>query len=299
MRERFGAGFFLLSTIPGMVVDWLVLASEIGGVAARPPARDRGRLPVVGLPVASPLALLMWKGNLGLVENGTALLGLVALAFVVAAVRLHPPVTTWPRGWSRASPGAMARILLVSSREHPRRPDQPYLFFFYSSGAIEDPMGRESHRKQPVYRHRGYELRAVLAFGVLTAAAMVFTPRDPGGPVRAGRPLMLTRRWAARTVPLRGRARDHLFRGGARGRPGRAYVLAQGFGWNYTLNSPPTNSARFSLVYTGMIGSAAVLMALGIDPLTPHGLQHGAHRGDAALVTAPVHPADERPGLHG
>ena len=33
MRERFGAGFFLVSTIPGMVVDWLVLASEIGGVA--------------------------------------------------------------------------------------------------------------------------------------------------------------------------------------------------------------------------------------------------------------------------
>jgi Mn2+/Fe2+ NRAMP family transporter len=48
---------------------------------------------------------------------------------------------------------------------------------------------------------------------------------------------------------------------------GRAYVFAQGFGWNYTLNSLPANSARFSLVYTAMIGSAAVLIALGVDPL--------------------------------
>ncbi len=48
---------------------------------------------------------------------------------------------------------------------------------------------------------------------------------------------------------------------------GRAYVFAQGFGWNYTLNSAPTSSARFSLVYTVMIGSSAGLIALGIDPL--------------------------------
>src|SRR3954468_8385104 len=33
MRERFGAGFFVVTTIPGLVVDWLVLSSAIGGGA--------------------------------------------------------------------------------------------------------------------------------------------------------------------------------------------------------------------------------------------------------------------------
>src|SRR3954469_23343098 len=50
MRERFGAGFFVVTTIPGLVVDWLVLASEIGGGALAPPLGDRVGLPVVGIP---------------------------------------------------------------------------------------------------------------------------------------------------------------------------------------------------------------------------------------------------------
>ena len=92
MRERFGAGFYLVSTIPGLVVDWLVLAAEIGGVALALQLVSGISYRWWALPVAFVGWLLLWKGNLGVVENGVSALGLVAIAFVVAAVRLHPPL---------------------------------------------------------------------------------------------------------------------------------------------------------------------------------------------------------------
>jgi Mn2+/Fe2+ NRAMP family transporter len=269
MRERFGAGFFLVSTIPGMVVDWLVLASEIGGVAL-------GLQLVTGIsyqwwafPVAIAAWLLLWKGNLGLVENGTALLGLVALSFVVAAVRLHPPLHDLAAGLVPSFPrsdGASYWFLAVSILG---ALISPYLFFFYSSGAIEDQWDENHIGSNRFTAIVGMSFGAVLAFGVLVAAAMVFYPRGIQVDRYEQVALMLTE--------ALGRPGLYLF-AGALGITcfgaclevalGRAYVLAQGFGWNYTLNSKPANSARFSLVYTAMIGSAAVLMALGIDPLT-------------------------------
>jgi Mn2+/Fe2+ NRAMP family transporter len=109
---------------------------------------------------------------------------------------------------------------------------------------------------------------AVLAFGVMLAAALVFHPR--------GIQVERYEQVALMLVEPLGRPGLYLFAAalavtcfGATLEValGRAYVFAQGFGWNYTLNSLPKNSARFSLVYTAMIGSAAVLIALGVDPL--------------------------------
>src|SRR4030081_1754378 len=66
-RERFGFPFFFIVLV-GMVL------------------------------VAFIVWLFMWKGTFSLIENGASLLGLVTLAFVVAAVKLHP-------GWGSAAHG--------------------------------------------------------------------------------------------------------------------------------------------------------------------------------------------------
>jgi Mn2+/Fe2+ NRAMP family transporter len=268
MRERFGAGFFVVTTIPGLVVDWLVLASEIGGVAIALQLVTGIGYRWWAFPVAIAGWLLLWKGNLGLVENGVATLGLVALAFVVAAVRLHPPLHEFAAGLLPSLPrsdGASYWFLAVSILG---ALISPYLFFFYSSGAIEDQWDENHIGSNRFSAIVGMSFGAVLAFGVLVAAAMVFHPRgiqvdryeqvalmliEPLG--RPGLYLFA----AALAITCFGAALEVAL--------GRAYVFAQGFGWNYTLNSLPANSARFSLVYSGMIGSAAVLMALGIDPL--------------------------------
>ena len=177
MRERFGAGFFLVSTIPGMVVDWLVLASEIGGVALALQLVTGISYQWWAFPVAIAAWLLLWKGNLGLVENGTALLGLVALSFIVAAVRLHPPLHDLAAGLVPsfpASDGASYWFLAVSILG---ALISPYLFFFYSSGAIEDQWDENHIGSNRFTAIVGMSFGAVLAFGVLVAAAMVFYPR--------------------------------------------------------------------------------------------------------------------------
>jgi Mn2+/Fe2+ NRAMP family transporter len=268
MRERFGAGFFLVTTIPGLVVDWLVLGAEIGGVAIALQLVTGIGYQWWAFPVAIAGWFFLWRGNLGLVENGVALLGLVALAFVVAAVKLHPPLHEMAAGLLPSIPPAERTSYWFLAVSILGALISPYLFFFYSSGAVEDQWDENHIGSNRFTAIVGMSFGAVLAFGVLVAAAVVFHPRGIQVARYEQAALMLIE-------PL-GRLGLYLFAAalaitcfGAllEVALGRAYVFAQGFGWNYTLNSLPTDSARFSLVYTAMIGTSAALIALGIDPL--------------------------------
>ncbi|HET7189733.1 MAG TPA: divalent metal cation transporter, partial [Gemmatimonadaceae bacterium] len=46
-----------------------------------------------------------------------------------------------------------------------------------------------------------------------------------------------------------------------------AYLLAQGFGWEWSENLRPAKDARFSMTYTIVIVMAALPIAIGVDPL--------------------------------
>jgi Mn2+/Fe2+ NRAMP family transporter len=46
-----------------------------------------------------------------------------------------------------------------------------------------------------------------------------------------------------------------------------AYLVAQGFGWNWGEDLQPRTDARFSLTYTVILLAAALLTAIGLDPL--------------------------------
>jgi Mn2+/Fe2+ NRAMP family transporter len=46
-----------------------------------------------------------------------------------------------------------------------------------------------------------------------------------------------------------------------------AYLVAQGFGWDWGENRRPQNAGRFSLVYTVTVFLASLLMMIGVDPI--------------------------------
>lgn len=46
-----------------------------------------------------------------------------------------------------------------------------------------------------------------------------------------------------------------------------AYLIAQGFGWNWGENVKPRDAARFSAVYTLALVAATLLVVVGVDPL--------------------------------
>lgn len=268
MRERFGITFFVVAFAVVSLVSFLVLASEIGGVCLALQFAS-GVSFRWWAPVVAALAwLLLWKGTFGMVEKGVSLLGLVTLAFVVGAVRLHP------------SPGAVAAALLPSLPSHePAKywftavsilgaSVSPYLFYFYSAGAVEDHWDESYLNMNRATSGLGMGFGGVVAVAVLVCAALVLHPRG----IRVDRyeqiPLLLTTPLgrtgfilfiAALAIACFGAALEIALQLG--------YLAAQGFGWPWGENLRPRDAARFSLVYTVSLPLASLVILAGVDPL--------------------------------
>lgn len=268
LRERFGINFFIIPLVTGLVVSFLVLASEIGGVSLALQMATGISFQWWAMPVAFAGWFLLWKGNFGIVEKGSSLLGLVTIVFVVAALKLHPD-------WGRVGAG-----LLPTAPDHdgPRywyiavsiigASISPYLYMFYSSGAVEDGWGTDDLNTNKATAVLGMSFGGLLSAAVLIIAALVFLPRgiqvdryEQAGlllpPVlgHAGFVLFL----ASLGIACFGATTEITL--------AMAYLLAQALGWDWSENAKPKQNARFSLTYTVTILLAGVVMAVGIDPL--------------------------------
>jgi Mn2+/Fe2+ NRAMP family transporter len=268
MRERFGIRFFMLPLVTVALVSFLVLASEIGGVSLALQLATGVRFQWWAPVVALLAWLLLWKGTFGLVEKGSSLLGLVSLVFLVGAWKLHPPLPAvaaglvpslpehdWARYWFLA-----VSILGASV--------SPYLFYFYSAGAVEDQWDEGYLAVNRVTAGLGMGFGGVLSTAVLVVAAMVFLPRgiqidryeqlglllaDPLG--RWGFTLFV----ATLAITCLGATLEIAL--------SLAYLVAQGFGWRWGESIRPRNAARFALVYTAVLPLAALPILIGVDPL--------------------------------
>jgi Mn2+/Fe2+ NRAMP family transporter len=268
LRERFGMNFFVIPLATGLIVSFLVLASEIGAVALALQMATGISFQWWAMPVAFAGWFLLWKGTFGIVEKGSSLLGLVTIVFVVAALKLHPD-------WGRVGAG-----LLPTSPDHdgPRywyiavsiigASISPYLYMFYSSGAVEDGWGTDDLSTNKATAVLGMSFGGLLSAAVLIIAALVFLPRgiqvdryEQAGlllpPVlgHTGFVLFL----AALGIACFGATTEITL--------AMAYLLAQGLGWDWSENAKPKENARFSLTYTVTILLAGAVMAAGVDPL--------------------------------
>src|SRR5205085_9540306 len=90
VRERFGFNFFLIPLAASTIVDFLVLASEIGGASIGLQLLTGIGYAKWAVPVAVLVWGLLWNGKFSIVEYGVSILGLVTVVFVVAAVKAHP-----------------------------------------------------------------------------------------------------------------------------------------------------------------------------------------------------------------
>jgi Mn2+/Fe2+ NRAMP family transporter len=268
LRERFGFRFFLAPMLAILIVSFLVLASEIGGVSIALQMATGIGYQWWAVPVALLGWLLLWRGTFNLMEQGTAVLGLLSLVFLVGAWKLHPE-------WAR-----VAHALLPSRPSHDRArfwylavsimgaSISPYLFLFYSSGAIEDGWTPEYLGVNRVTAIVGNLFGGGLAIMVLVVAAMVFAPRQIhvdryeqialllGSPLgKAGFMLFV----ATLCITCFGATLEITL--------SIAYLLAQGFGWAWSENLKPARDARFSVTYSIAILAASIPIAIGLDPL--------------------------------
>ena len=268
MRERFGIRFFTVPLIAVVLVSFLVLASEIGGVSLALQLATGVRFQWWAPVVALAVWLLLWAHNFSLVEKGASLLGLVTLVFLVGANRLHAPLgeiaSNLLPGLPRQDPAKYwftAVSILGASVS-------PYLFYFYSAGAIEDEWDEGYLGVNRMIAGLGMGFGGTVAIAVLVCAALVFHSRGIQIDRYEQIPLILAQplgHWgfilfvASLGIACFGAALEIALQ--------IAYLIAQGFGWKWGENIKPGQAARFSLTYTIVILLAGLVMLTGIDPL--------------------------------
>jgi len=220
------------------------------------------------VPVALGLWLLLWRGTFGLIENGVAALGLVTLAFAVAAWLLRPDWRQVAAGLIPSRPqsnpaqyGYLAVSILGATIS-------PYLVTFYSSGAVEEEWKEDDLTGNRIVAGLGMSFGSAISMAVVVVAAIVLMPagvnpqsfRDAAnvltGPLgRAGFWLFC----AALFIGCAGAALELSL--------DVSYVIAQSFGWQWGENVRPTEAARFAVTYTIALILAMIPALIGIDPM--------------------------------
>lgn len=268
VRERFGFNFYILPLLAEILVDFLVLGAEIGGVCIALQLVTGISFRWWAIPVAFAIWLLLWKGTFGLIENGVALLGLVTLSFVVASFKLRPSLPDLGTGLLPSLPHQDTPHYLFIAVSILGAIISPYLFYFYSSGAVEDKWDKSHLGTNRAVAVVGMGFGSVVSIGVLVVAALVLHPRGIQVDSYEQAALMLTQPlgyWGfilfavSLGIACFGAALEVSL--------DTAYIVAQAFGWNWGENLHPQEAARFSTVYTVFVFLASLLMVVGIDPL--------------------------------
>jgi Mn2+/Fe2+ NRAMP family transporter len=289
LRERFGVRFFMAPMVAVFVVSLLVVASEIGGVCLALELATGIGVRWWAVLVAVVGWLLLWRGTFEIVEQGTAMIGLVSLSFLVAAIKLHPSWTHLAAAFIPSTPThdrARYWYLAVSIMG---ASVSPYLAVFYSSGAIEDNWTTEYIVVNRVTAGLGNLFGGGLAVAVLACAAMVLAPHHIKGDSFEHLSYVLA-------TPL-GRAGTALFIAtvcatcfGATMEIvlSLAYMLAQGFGWAWSENLKPAKDARFTVAWSVILILAAGVIVAGADPLKLTNISMVATAASLPLTIVPL-----------
>ena len=268
MRERFGARFYAVPLIVMLGVSLLVLAAELGGVAAALELATGIAIPVWAIPVLLLAWALLWYTNFSIIENGVSLLGLVTVAFAVGAVKLHPDYGSIARGVLPTLPHEKPSQYWFVAVSVLGASISPYLYYFYSSGAIEEKWDESYVGMNRAIAAFGMGFGGFLSIAVLVLAAVLFHPHDVDVKHYQQLPALLT--------PVFGRA-GFWFVVASLGVAclgatleialSLAYLVAQGFGWNWGEDLDSSKDARFALTYTLLLIAAALFALVGADPL--------------------------------
>jgi Mn2+/Fe2+ NRAMP family transporter len=144
----------------------------------------------------------------------------------------------------------------------------PYLYLFYSSGAIEDHWKEDYIGVNRVIATTGMSFGSLISVAVLILGALVFPPRGLHVDHYSQLALLLQDafgHWgfvlvvSSLGIACLGAALEISLQ--------MAYFAAQGFGWNWSENQKPKKEARFSLTYTVAILLGALIVLTGLDPL--------------------------------
>lgn len=289
LRDRFGAKVYTWILVGIGGTSLLVLAAELGGTCLALQLATGVSFQWWAVPVAIITWVFLWRATFGLIDNGIALLSLVTLAFVVAMFTQHAPVAEIARGLvpRLPSPGrAHASFLAVSILG---ASVTPYLFYFYSSGAIEDQWDESFLTMNRVVSAVGMTFGGLIGAAVLVIAALVLSPRHIAVDSYDQAALMLTGAFGRWGFPLFvGSLAIACFGSALEVALTMAYLVAQGLGWTWGQNLRPRDAARFAASYTIFVIVGGLIVLTGVDPLKLTNISMALSAAALPLVVAPL-----------
>jgi Mn2+/Fe2+ NRAMP family transporter len=268
MRERFGLHFFMVPVVLVFFVSLLVLAAEIGGATVALEFVTGVSHVVWALPVGLLAWGLVWYGTFSVIENGVTLLGLITVVFLIAALQLGPDWHALGSGLVPTLPHKQPAHYWFIAVSILGASVSPYLFYFYSAGAIEEKWDVTYLGSNRVVAGVGMGFGGFLNIAVLVVSALVLAPRGISVDKYTQLPLLLSSPWGRLGLALFAAALFITCLGATTEIAlALAYLIAQGFGWNWGEDLSPRDDARFSLTYTITLVLATLLVLVGLDPL--------------------------------
>ena len=268
IRKRFGFAAFIIPFAATQLVSLLVLASEIGGICVALELLTGIGFQFWAIPVAAAVWLLLWVATFDVVEEGTALIGLVTLSFVVAVFALGAEPKALAAGLVPTLPTEERAHYLFLAVSIIGATIAPYLFLFYSSGAIEDEWDKSFITANRVIATLGMSFGGVISMAVIVVAALALKPEGIRVEEYEQAALMLVPAFggwgfylfvASLAIACFGAALELSL--------ASAYSVSQAFGWNWGENLKPRKAARFSTAYTIFIAVAGLIVLTGLNPM--------------------------------
>jgi Mn2+/Fe2+ NRAMP family transporter len=270
VRERLGVRAGLLNLIASMLVTFLTLAAELGGVAlAIELATSVNYLLFVPL-VGFLVWFVIWRMPFEHMERAFGIAGLALVVFAVAFWQLGPD-------W-----GSMLHDV-----SHPSVPDgeghptywyyaialfgaamTPYEVFFFSSGAVEEGWTKKDLMIERINVYLGFPLGGLLSIAIAGCTWLVFMPA--GVEVDHLDQVALPVALAAGKVGL-----AFVIVGFVAATFGAAletglstgYSIAQYLGWAWGKSVAPVRAARFHAVVLVAIILGSMLILTTVDPI--------------------------------
>jgi Mn2+/Fe2+ NRAMP family transporter len=262
--ERYGRRLATATLVSSLVLTFLTLAAELGGVGLVLTLFFDGPEQTFMLIGTLVLLAVCWFFSFGWIERVFGYGGLALLVFVAAALHFGPD---WHRVGNGFVPQAQGSTLywyfavgLVAAAF------MPYEIYFYSSGAREEGWTETDLGVNRANAIIGYGLGATIAMGLLVMAAQVFNPAGVD-PSHIGTPLLGAQQAFGETglilagvgvlFALGGAAIDTAF--------SAAYNLAQHQGWPW--GKKADKPLRWDLTWIACLLGGYMVVATGIDPI--------------------------------
>ncbi len=270
VRERLGPRVGLANLVASMLVTFLTLSAEIGGVALALELATSVNsylwIPVVGAAVW----LVLWRVKFAVLENAFGLAGLALIVFAVAVWQLGPD-------WGALVDQAV-RPAVPASESLPvylfyavalfGAAMTPYEVFFFSSGGVEEGWTAKSLAVMRTNVFVGFPLGGLLSIAIAAATTVTFLPAgiqvDTLGQV--GLPVVLALGKLGLAFVLLGFFAATF---GAACETGLSvgYSISQYFGWQWGKYVEPLRAARFhTVLLLAVIGGTALLLTT-LDPI--------------------------------